>query len=29
MEKGYFEGAEEQLVDQLWGHGQPMDTHRG
>lgn len=26
MEKGHFGGAEEQLVTQLWGHGQPMVT---
>lgn len=29
MEKGYFGGAEEQLVNQLWGHGQPMVTDSG
>lgn len=29
MEKGYFGGAEEQLVTHLWGHGQPMVMDSG
>lgn len=26
MEKGYFGGAGKQLLNHLWGHGQPMVT---
>lgn len=29
MKKGYFGGAEEQLVNQLWSHGQPLVMDSG